>query len=395
MVPLTTSQIDDVCSLVTWMNEAAAHGATRFELWQKPRGLEQRRVHASEPGVDAWNVADEFFEHVLRDRTLERGRVNYAVFACCGNEPPMERVFITPGMSEAMPTALVMHDASPSSGPAYAVTSLVASANQMTQGAFASLQKQNELLHKAIDTSLRTNAGSFETFAKGYERTFADLQARLEAALQESASLRAQVAQMEKEAKEQAERYSTLEHSRSVEEAEIARKSKFDDELVGQFKLLSPVVASKFLKMPIDGSLVAGPAFGQFLDSLTDPQIAQMLAPLSPPQQLVVSELIKTHRKNKAKAAAGGAATKPPASMAQGLGDGRASQGAASVPQQAAAPPDEATFASVYAWFQQHGEAFTAWSARKEAELDAAVAAQKEAKKRAEQTAAKSEKKGA
>lgn len=222
------ARISGMDELAQWIAAAEARGAERYELWQKTRGSEQQRVHvgsASEP----LDLADELLARVEADKRVELGHVSYAVFAYRRNETtPLERAFVSSApRAVPMPMALpggAIADA-PGGSPSVALATVLSSMHQMTREVFGSLQRENEHQRRTNEGMLRSTTGSFETFAKGYERTFGDLQTRLESALREGIELRAKLAQLETEKLDVQRQLEELTKANVREQAEIDRSN--------------------------------------------------------------------------------------------------------------------------------------------------------------------------
>jgi hypothetical protein len=356
------ARVSGLDELAQWIATASGRGADRFELWQKTRGSEQERVHVG-TAREPFDLADELLAHVEGDRRLELGHVSYAVFAYRGEDKtPLERAFVSPATTRAVPMTLAVGGAAGDGHPqpSAALASVFTSIQQMTRDVFGSLQRENEHQRKTNEAMLRTSTGSFETFAKGYERTFGDLQTRLESSIKEGVELRAKCEALEREKRE-------LEHT--VEEfnkidrqaiADAAREDRMHKSGLDLLKFAMPALLARLANKPMDTALL-GSAWQAFLDSITDEQTPKLLATLSEPQQLFVIEVLKAHRASKKAATqaakAGGASA--------GLADAAKAKGAPS----AATPANddgamEREFERLAEIFVKHGDQFVAWMDR-------------------------------
>jgi archaellum component FlaC len=178
----------------------------------------------------------------------------------------------------------------------------------MTRDVFGSLQRENEHQRKTNESMMKSSTGYFETFAKGYERTFAELQTRLDASLREAAELRAKNEQLEQQAKTLALAYEELSKSTAAEEAATQRKEKRVDELVEQAKVLAPLVIAKLGNKPGSEAIVTNGVMGALLGSITKDQAATILGALNDAQRGVLAEAMHSHRKAQAKTKAASAA---------------------------------------------------------------------------------------
>jgi hypothetical protein len=283
--------------LTEWLAAAAGQGADRFELWIKQRGCDSVLVKAAAQ-KDPFDIADELLATVERDRRADLGQVAYAVYAYRGKEPsPFERAFLQPGSRAiAVPFGANAIGAGDGSGPALAVTSLLAQMQHMNQEVFGTLQRENESQRRTNETMVRSSTSHFETLTKSYERTFGDLQQRYDAVLRENAELRSQNDALTRVNKESRALYEDLHKVKMDEAGKEQRKTMREAALMDNLKLLAPVLVSKFTHRPIDPSTLGVPALEQFIASLAPAQIEGILALLRPEQALFLIELIQSHQ---------------------------------------------------------------------------------------------------
>jgi hypothetical protein len=349
--------------LAHWIAASSGRGAERFELWQKMRGSEQQRVHVG-AAAEPFDLADELLAHVEGDRRVELGHVSYAVFAYrAAGAAPVERAFVSPAPARAVPMPLAVGGVAGDGHiqPSAALASVFTSMQQMARDVFGSLQRENEHQRRTNEAMLRTSTGSFETFAKGYERTFGDLQGRLEAAIKEGVELRAKYQVLEHEKLELERTLEELNKVNKRELAEVERQQRIDQIAIETFKLGFPILLAKLSGKPIDAA-IGGMTWGAFLDSITDDQVQKILAALREPQRIVVLEVLKAHRAAKKKAATG----QDDAGAASGFADAmKARGGPATSPAGATPTPDEAAleqeFQRLAEVFVKHGDRFVAW----------------------------------
>jgi hypothetical protein len=371
----TAARVAGLEELAHWIAGVGARGAVRFELWVKVRGSEQERAHvgaASEP----FDVADELLAHVERDRRVELGQAAYAVFAYREKDKaPVERAFVSlAARAIAMPVTAEGANGSASS-PSAALASVLSTMQGMTRDVFGSLQRENEHQRKTNESMMKSSTGYFETFAKGYERTFAELQARLDASLREAAELRTKNDQLEQQSKTLAHAYEELSKSTAAEEAATKRKEKRVDELVEQAKVLAPLVIAKLGNKPGSHALVTEGVMGALLGSISNDQAAGILALLNDGQRSVLAEALQSHRKAQAKTKAASAASHVAEGFADGLrASGQAVRASSSSPAAAndGGALDEATerdFVRVFEVLGKQGDRYERWLEDKAREL--------------------------
>ena len=303
--------------LAHWIAAAGARGAARFELWVKVRGSEQERVltgAASEP----FDVAEELLAHVERDRRVELGQAAYAVFAYREKDKaPAERAFVSLA-ARAIAMPVTAEGAGGSSSPSAALASVLSTMQGMTRDVFGSLQRENEHQRKTNESMMKSTTGYFETYAKGYERTFGELQTRLDASLREAAELRAKNEQLEQQAKTLGLAYEELSNRNAAEGAATERKEKRTDEMVEQAKVLAPLVIAKLGNKPGKEAIVTNGVMGALLGSINNDQAATILGALNDAQRGVLAEATQSHRRAQAKTKAASAASHAAEGFANG-----------------------------------------------------------------------------
>jgi hypothetical protein len=77
-------------------------------------------------------------------------------------------------------------------GPSLALTTVLATMQQMIQDLFATLQRENAHQRNLNESMMRASTAHFDALAKSYERVFADMTGRHDAALREANEHRAQ-----------------------------------------------------------------------------------------------------------------------------------------------------------------------------------------------------------
>lgn len=287
--------------LAPWLAAASARGAVRFELWVKVRGAEQERVHVG-VASESFDLADELLVRVERDRRVELGQAAYAIFAYRGKDKaPSERAFVSLSMRAIAATPMIHEGNGAVASPSAAFASVLSTMQDMTRDVFGSLQRENEHQRRTNEAMMKSSTGYFETFAKGYERTFAALQTRLDASLCEAAELRAKNEQLAQEAKAIAIAYEEVAQSIATEDASTKRKDKRLDEMVEQAKVLAPLVIAKFGNKPGAEGLVTSGVLGALFGSLTTEQTATILNALNNAQRVVLGDVILAHQKSKLK----------------------------------------------------------------------------------------------
>jgi hypothetical protein len=319
----TAARVAGLEELAQWIAGAGARGAGRFELWVKVRGSEQERVLTG-ASAEPFDVADELLAHVERDRRVELGQAAYAVFAYREKDKaPAERAFVSlAARAIAMPVT-AEGAAGAAASPSAALASVLSTMQGMTRDVFGSLQRENEHQRKTNESMMKSSTGYFETFAKGYERTFSELQTRLDASLREASELRAKNEQLEQQAKTLALAYEELSKSTAAEEAATQRKEKRVDDLVEQAKVLAPLVIAKLGNKPGSEAIVTNGVMGALLGSISNDQAATILGALNDAQRGVLAEALQSHRRAQAKTKAASAASPG----AQGFADGLKTSG--------------------------------------------------------------------
>ena len=266
-VPARVSALDE---LSEWIALAAARGADRFELWSKVRGIEQQRAHVATQ-TEPFELADELLARVERDSRAEAGQVAYAVFAYRGKEKtPIERAFITPpsvamvavGSYGASPSGLASGAGDPSAGPSLALTTMLTTIQQMNQGVFATLQRENAHQRSLNESLIRASTGHFDALGKSYERVFGDMRERQDAALREASEHRDKRRSAEDDLATFAGKYKEIVELKSSDAAEVERRAKVNAFALEQFKVILPVLLAKFAGVPIDGEAIGGAAGG-------------------------------------------------------------------------------------------------------------------------------------
>jgi cell division septum initiation protein DivIVA len=319
----TAARVAGLEELAQWIAGAGARGAGRFELWVKVRGSEQERVLTG-ASAEPFDVADELLAHVERDRRVELGQAAYAVFAYREKDKaPAERAFVSLAAPAIAMPVTAEGAAGAAASPSAALASVLSTMQGMTRDVFGSLQRENEHQRKTNESMMKSSTGYFETFAKGYERTFSELQTRLDASLREASELRAKNEQLEQQAKTLALAYEELSKSTAAEEAATQRKEKRVDDLVEQAKVLAPLVIAKLGNKPGSEAIVTNGVMGALLGSISNDQAATILGALNDAQRGVLAEALQSHRRAQAKTKAASAASPG----AQGFADGLKTSG--------------------------------------------------------------------
>jgi flagellar motility protein MotE (MotC chaperone) len=296
-----------VPELLDWLSAAKGRGSVRFEVWIKPRGAEQRRAATFDAEDDLWNVADEAFSMAQRDRRAEQGFVSYAVFAFAkaGNgseEPaePTERIFLAPTVHVA---------AVPVSENGMAPYAMAASADAIApvlqpilstvHATFSLLQRENEHQRRSNESHVRAQSGHFDALSRGYERTFQELQRRVDAALAESAALREKIAALEAERNQWAEVTANLqgvvdglEKVKGKEVVDAQRQIMRDRITAQTLEMGIPLAMALVTKTPLSSGVV-GEAFTNFIKSITKEQLRGIFPLLNPGQQAVLGAFMK------------------------------------------------------------------------------------------------------
>jgi hypothetical protein len=178
----------------------------------------------------------------------------------------------------------------------------------MAQGVFSTLQRETEQQRRTNEALVRASSGHFETFARGYERTLADLEARLQQAHTQCAELRAKNAELERD---NAQLRVEVDKLANQKLSEIAEQERANDRHIfarQQLDLLTPLVLGKVFKMPLTKSSLGTVALQRLLAQLSPEQVHAMLAPLQPAQAAVIAQIFNERIENSEGASSGGAA---------------------------------------------------------------------------------------
>jgi len=276
------------------MQVARAQGAQRFELWERPTGGAKRKVVGLE--ADGTDEAAEFYERIQARRKLQDAAMSFVVRACAPDGATVAQVLIASAPPEVM--LAVAHGegsngASVGAGAAHAFGSMLLTMPQMMQAAFSSLQRENEQQRKTVESLVRTTTSGFDSYVRSYERTFADMQSRIEKLTIENGELRARFAVSESELKLAREEHGELSRMKLLELAEIERSSKRDDFLKSQLSLLLPVVAAKAAPaLGLSTAPIGAALAKRFADSLSSNQRDAIFGLLQPAQQTAMVHLL-------------------------------------------------------------------------------------------------------
>lgn len=266
-----TMRLTTIEEIAAWIDSMREDNAQRIELWIKPRGATQRSV-LQERG-DALDIADAFFAHVQQDPRAQQGLATYAILAFRGEEQhAVARAFVMParGADHALAPHAPTGDLATSS---YALSTVLAGAQAMNAGAFASLQRENEHQRKINEAMVRATAGHFESTARGYERAIELLQKRLDDALAELAQVR-DSSDKYQQAAEILEKSLAEEQAKNVKAVvEGKRELMRDDWTFKTLTMFAPMVGAGIMGKPMTESPFAAEGLKGFVASLKPPQI--------------------------------------------------------------------------------------------------------------------------
>jgi hypothetical protein len=178
-------------------------------------------------------------------------------------------------------------------GPSLALTTVLATMQQMIQDLFATLQRENAHQRNLNESMMRASTAHFDALAKSYERVFADMTGRHDAALREANEHRAQRRSAEDELAGLADKYKEILDLKTSEATEAERRTKATAFAGEQLKLLLPVILAKIAGVPVDAAAIGGAATGGLLDSLTDAQKEVILGALRPEQRIALCEMLQ------------------------------------------------------------------------------------------------------
>lgn len=278
------------------MQVARAQGAQLFELWERPTGGAKRKVVGLE--ADGTDEGAEFFERIEARRKLQDEAMSFVVRACDAGGATVAQVLIASAAAPEVMLAVAHghggNGASNGTGAAaQAFGSMLLTMPQMMQSAFSSLQRENEQQRKTVESLVRTSTSGFDAYVRSYERTFADMQSRIEKLTLDNGELRARFAASEAELKVAREEHAELSRMKLLELAEIERSSKRDDFLKSQLGLLLPVIAAKAAPaLGLPSAPIGAALAKRFADSLSSEQRDAIFRMLQPAQQTAMVHLL-------------------------------------------------------------------------------------------------------
>lgn len=286
----------------SWIATAMNQGAERFELWEKPFGVEKRFCFAR--SGDMTEVVEAFMQHVLQDDSAARGFTSYAVIAYkSGQDLEFMHAVLQPELADARaPMVLSSSDAylAPMQGM-QAMAGMAAGMQKMSMSlvssAFTYLQKENEQQRRMNEHLLRANQGQFEPFVKGYERSFSDLHNRLESSITQANELQGKVRELEEKNVRLQRKNDELAKQDRQAVHEIEEKRRVTETAIGMLKTYAPAFFGHLVGDKGNKATLVAFRVKQFFDSLDASQYEGLLRILKQDQIVMLAD-IKRHIDN-------------------------------------------------------------------------------------------------
>jgi hypothetical protein len=277
--------------LRAWLVDVLADDRTRFELLRRGIGTAERcGVFCVQPLADVGRLSEDIIGRAMRDARHFRGEQSYIVVACKDDtgKGAVQTVIEVAGGRDVDERGVDIEHAN-------------------STGLLGQLMRHNESDQKSI-------SGQFSAVFAAYEQLLAARDRIIEQRDKRIAELEAR----ELKVFEMYERLSAADHERNVEIHRLDQQDKRTEYAVQKLDLLLPIIGSKvgarFLGDGHGGSL---PLFGeemlrQFLRSLDDAQVANIVSSLRPEQAAIVGELYLAYAEREKISAGEGATTSGP-----------------------------------------------------------------------------------